>query len=32
MGGGGCALRGYFGFQVTGMIKMGAKLKTQKNP
>ena len=26
------AQRGYSGFQVTGMIAMGAKIKTQKNP
>ena len=26
------AQRGYSGFQVTGMIEWGAKIKTQKNP
>ena len=29
-GGGGCAPRGYFGFQVTGMIKWGQKSKPKK--
>ena len=30
MGGGGCALRGYFGFEVTGMIKWGQNSKPKK--